>query len=185
MTRKTLPSRVFCFWEPVGQMPAYLSLCMETWTPALRGSELVLLDYSSLDDYVPRGTYDMTAFRRLSVVMQRDAISVAVLHRHGGVFLDVDTLLFGDITTILERLQRTELILFNRHLAFLASTPGVVQGPVETRRAGTRVPAIEVAPVHAWEVTFPLRHGSRSGHRALLRTRGGDRELLQFAILAR
>lgn len=114
---------VFTFWEPRGEMIPYLQLCLETWKRNLSKYEIVVLDYSNIDDYIPEGTYDLAALKRLTLPTQKDAISVATLMEHGGVFMDVDTLAFGDLAPIFRRLEDTEVVMFAAHLAFLAARP--------------------------------------------------------------
>lgn len=118
------PQRIFCFWEPKGDMPAYLGLCMKTWERNLPGYELVVLDHSNLDRYLPRGTYDTNVLRRLPLAVQKDAVMVAVLAKHGGVFMDVDNIATDDLGPILQNLDTAEVVTFRLHLAFIAARPG-------------------------------------------------------------
>ncbi len=118
------PRRVFCFWEPRGEMPAYLGLCMKTWERNLPGYEIVVLDHSNLDRYLPPDTYDAGTLRRLPLAAQKDAIMVAVLEKHGGVFMDVDNIATDDLGPIVSKLDAAEVVTFKLHLAFLAARPG-------------------------------------------------------------
>jgi hypothetical protein len=97
---------------------------MKTWTKNLPDYEVIILDYSNLDQYLPEGTYDMSVLKGLSLMMQKDAIMVGVLKEQGGVFLDADTLVTGDITPMFEMLKDTEAVMFGYHCAFLLSRPG-------------------------------------------------------------
>jgi mannosyltransferase OCH1-like enzyme len=83
---------IFSFWEPTGSMTPYLELCVRTWKRNLPGYEIIFLDYSNLGNYLPEGTYEMTVLKRLPLMMQKDAVMVAVLKEHGGIFMDADTL---------------------------------------------------------------------------------------------
>lgn len=116
--------RIFTFWEPKDRIVPYLELCLKTWEKNLGDYAIVVLDYSNIDDYIPKGTLDLASLRRLSLPMQKDAVSAAVLVQHGGVFMDVDTLVFRDLSPILRLLANSELVMFGTHLGFLAARPG-------------------------------------------------------------
>ena len=115
---------IFAFWEPRGALVPYLALCMKTWERALHAYEIVLLNYENLGRYLEDGALDLETLRRLPLSMQKDAVMVAVLHRHGGLFLDVDTLAVADIAPLLAFLERSEAISFNMHLACIGARPG-------------------------------------------------------------
>lgn len=82
--------RVFTFWEPAGRVPGYISACMRTWKN-LPDAEVVLLDYSTLDRYLPAELAAQLTCRELSMPKQVDAYRAALLERWGGVWLDADT----------------------------------------------------------------------------------------------
>ena len=97
---------------------------METWKRALRQYDVVVLEYQNLPHYFEEGALDLETLRRLPLPMQKDAVMVAVLHRHGGIFLDVDTLAVADVAPLLAFLERSETISFHMHLACIAARPG-------------------------------------------------------------
>jgi hypothetical protein len=96
---------------------------MKTWAKNLPDYEVIIMDYSNLDQYLPEGTYDMSVLTGLPLMMQKDAIMVGILKEQGGVFLDADTLVTGDITPMFEMLKDTEAVMFGYHTAFLLSRP--------------------------------------------------------------
>ena len=49
---------------------------------------------------------------------------ITVLHRHGGLFMDMDTLVVDDISPIFLTLRRTGVVMFEQHLAFVIAKPG-------------------------------------------------------------
>jgi hypothetical protein len=53
--------------------------------------------------------------------LQKDAVMMAVLMQHGGVFMDIDTLVMSNIDPIVDMLKDTEVIMFTTHLAFVAA----------------------------------------------------------------
>jgi hypothetical protein len=115
---------IFSFWEPKGSMTPYLELCVKTWERNLPGYEIIFLNYSNLGLHLPEGTYDMNVLRKLTLMMQKDAIMVAVLKVHGGIFMDADTLVTRDIASLVNMLKDTEVVMFNTHCAFVAARPG-------------------------------------------------------------
>lgn len=115
---------IFTFWEPRDALVPYLALCMKTWERALHAYDVVVLDYQNLPRYLEDGALDLETLRRLPLQMQKDAVMVAVLHRHGGLFLDADTLAVADIAPFLAFLDRSETVSFDMHLACVAARPG-------------------------------------------------------------
>ena len=115
---------IFTFWEPQGSMISYLRLCIKTWEKNLPGCEVVVLDHANLGEYIGPEPYNMGALKRLLLPMQKDAVQWAVLNRHGGVFMDMDTIAVADIAPVTDRLADTELIMFGLHMAFAAARPG-------------------------------------------------------------
>jgi len=66
-------------------MTPYLELCRKTWERKLPDYKIVFLDYSNIGLYLPEGTYDMNLLRRFRLMLQKDAIMVAVLKEHDGL----------------------------------------------------------------------------------------------------
>ena len=85
--------KVFTFWEPKEAMPGYVQLCMETWKACLPGSEVVVLDYRTLGDYLTPSEQAAVLWKKMTFAMQSDCIRCAVLKKHGGIWLDADTVL--------------------------------------------------------------------------------------------
>jgi hypothetical protein len=117
---KVTSKKVFTFWEPRGAIHPYLELCQETWKIHLSEYEIVRLDYSNLDGYI-EFLEKYPNFKKLTLPMQKDAIQVAVLLQHGGIFLDADTIILRNLTPILDYLNRSELVMLNAHMAFMAA----------------------------------------------------------------
>lgn len=85
--------KVFTFWEPKEAMPGYVKLCLETWRSCLPEHEVVVLDYRSLGDYLTAREQAAVLWKGMTFAMQSDCIRCAVLKRHGGIWLDADTVL--------------------------------------------------------------------------------------------
>ena len=86
-------NRVFTFWEPKAAVPGYIRLCMKTWERNLPGYETVVLDYDTLGDYLTPAEIDEVLCRKMTLAMQSDCIRCAVLKKHGGIWLDADTIM--------------------------------------------------------------------------------------------
>lgn len=85
--------KVFTFWEPKENVPGYVRLCMETWKGCLPDYETVVLDYDSLGDYLTADEQRAVLCRKMTFAMQSDCIRCAVLKKHGGIWMDADTVL--------------------------------------------------------------------------------------------
>lgn len=85
--------KAFTFWEPKEAIPGYIRLCMETWKVCLPGYEIVVLDYQTLGDYLTPAEQDAVLWKKMTFAMQSDCIRCAVLKKHGGIWLDADTVL--------------------------------------------------------------------------------------------
>ena len=116
--------KIFTFWEPQESVTPYLQLCFKTWEKRLPQHKIIILNYSNLDNYVPSGTYDIPLLKKFKLMMQKDAVMVAVLEEHGGIFMDADTIVLRDLHPIISRLEETEAIMFNTHCAFMAARSG-------------------------------------------------------------
>jgi len=85
--------KVFTFWEPKENVPGYIQLCMETWKGCLPDYETVVLDYESLGDYLTDDEQAAILCKKMTLAMQSDCIRCAVLKKHGGIWMDADTIL--------------------------------------------------------------------------------------------
>jgi len=116
--------KIFTFWEPKEDVTPYLKLCLKTWEVRLPQHKIIILNYSNLDNYIPPGTYDNSLLKKFKLMTQKDAVMVAVLEEHGGIFMDADTIVLRDLNPITSRLDETEAIMFGKHCAFIAARPG-------------------------------------------------------------
>ena len=82
---------IFTFWEPRSAMPGYLRLCLETWRKHLTSWRIEVLDYERLPDFLPQDEIQAVVCRDMKLFNQADAVRCALLRRHGGVWLDLDT----------------------------------------------------------------------------------------------
>ena len=110
--------RLFTFWEPKEKMPAYIRLCMQTWKKFLPECEVVLLDYSNLEEWLGKDVYDEILFGDFSLPKQADAIRCALLKKYGGLWLDADTILTSPQVKDYLMID-SELVMISKHLAFI------------------------------------------------------------------
>ena len=100
---------VFAFWEPVGTMPEYVRLCMETWAN-IAEAEIILLDHSSMGRFF-RNRFSERLFD-YPLPQQADAIRFAILAENGGLWLDADTIALRHPAALLDAASQSEVVMF-------------------------------------------------------------------------
>jgi len=88
--------KVFTFWEPAGRLPGYIAACMRTWKN-LPDAEVVLLDFSTIGQYLSADELKRLTCPKLSLPKQVDVYRAALLEKWGGMWLDVDMIVTSDI----------------------------------------------------------------------------------------
>lgn len=73
-------------------MPAYIKLCMRTWQKHFPDYEIIKLDYSNVEKWLPPDVLDIAWVKRYGIAAQTDAYRVALMSKYGGIWLDVDTI---------------------------------------------------------------------------------------------
>ena len=122
--------RIFVFWEPRSNMPGYLHLCMKTWKKYLPDYEVVVCDYSNLEDYLDRKTISKILFKKMSLPQQADCVRAALLKTHGGIWFDADTIVTS--ADCFKWMDKSEVVMIGRpntagrvHVGFIhTSGPG-------------------------------------------------------------
>jgi hypothetical protein len=104
--------RFFTFWEGAA-VPTYLQLCAATWFRHMPDLELTVIDYTNLDEWVG-DVYDISRLKRLSLSVQSDAISAAVLAKSAGVFLDLDTIILDRPDSFMQELAQGTPVAFGQ-----------------------------------------------------------------------
>jgi hypothetical protein len=115
-----MEKRIFTFWEPRERIPGYLTLCMRTWEKFLPDYEVVVLDYSNLDQWLGKYFFDRSLYNNFSLLKQADAIRCAVLNRWGGVWFDTDTIVTSEKIRDLLR-SDAEFTLLGTHIGFIVA----------------------------------------------------------------
>lgn len=89
--------KIFTFWEPKDKLPAYLQLCMKTWEKFIPNADIVLLDYSNLNEYIDISEFGSELTDgRFSLPQIADAIRCMLLYKYGGIWLDCDTIILNE-----------------------------------------------------------------------------------------
>lgn len=115
--------RIFTFYEPRENISGYLKLCFRSWERFLPDYEIILLDYKNLPNWIDTSLFDNT-FYKFSLPVQADVIRCLVLKKHGGLWLDIDTIITNtSIKNILEQSTKHDFLQFNKHLCFIAAKP--------------------------------------------------------------
>jgi len=87
---------VYTFWEPRESIPFYLQLCMDTWKKNLPNATIIVLDYKNIGEFLDVRELGLNLFSgRLTLPQIADAIRVALLAKHGGIWLDIDTIILS------------------------------------------------------------------------------------------
>ena len=111
---------IFSFWEPRNKLPGYLNLCIQTWKKFLPEYEIVILDYSNLDDWLGKNCFDSVLYEKFSITKQSDAIRCALLQKYGGIWMDCDTIITSEnIRIILD--YKASFTLIGNHIAFISA----------------------------------------------------------------
>ncbi len=112
--------KIFTFWEPQDKIPAYIELCIQSWKKYLPDYEVVILNYSNLEQWINKNYYDKILFKEFDVTKQSYAIRAAVLERHGGIWLDADTIITSEkIRNLINISPNSELILLGKMTRFI------------------------------------------------------------------
>lgn len=122
----TKKNNIFAFWESEDEIPAYLELCKRTWYQNIPNCEIHIINYQNIRSYIG-STYNLNKLKKISLAMQSDIISAAVLEKFGGLFLDIDCIVIDDIFEVFNLISKDKLIAFgvpkssSIHLAVLYS----------------------------------------------------------------
>nr|WP_247595134.1 capsular polysaccharide synthesis protein [Salmonella enterica] len=72
-------------------------MCIKTWEKYIPDLKLIVINEKNVSEYIS-GDIDLNSFNKLSLPQQSDVVSVAVLSKFGGVFIDADTIVTKDVT---------------------------------------------------------------------------------------
>ena len=86
---------IFSFWEPKDKMPGFLKLCIKTWEKFLPEYEIIILDYKTTKYYLGETLFSKIICKNMSLMLQADAIRIAILNKFGGIWMDADTIILN------------------------------------------------------------------------------------------
>ena len=87
---------IYTFWEPRESVPYYLKLCMATWKKYLPNATIVVLDYKNIGEFLDLRELGLKLFSTgFALMLVSDAIRVELLAKHGGIWLDADTIILN------------------------------------------------------------------------------------------
>lgn len=91
--------QIFTYWvnQNNQQAPIYIRMCIKTWEKFIPDIKLVVINEKNVSEYLA-DDIDPESFNKLSLPQQSDVVSVAVLSKLGGIFIDADTIMTKDIT---------------------------------------------------------------------------------------
>ena len=113
-----MTKRIFTFWEEYDKIPAYIQLCIDSWKKYLPDYEIVILNYSNLENWLPKDFYDKILYDEFKIAQQTQVIRAAILEKHGGLWLDADIIVTNsDIEKFFD--ENSELNIFENRIACL------------------------------------------------------------------
>ena len=111
---------IFTFWEPKEKIPGYIKLCMKTWKKFLPDYQIIVLDYNNLEQWIGKDFYDKYLYKAFSLPKQADAIRAAVLQKHGGIWLDADTICTSNNARKIFEIK-SDFIIFGQHIGLISA----------------------------------------------------------------
>ncbi|HEX2699962.1 MAG TPA: capsular polysaccharide synthesis protein [Acidimicrobiales bacterium] len=134
MTAHGAADIVWMYWENTRRRKVrapYLDLCIETIRRNAGTCDVRLLDVDSAMEWVP--DMDEETWRGLqSPVHRSDYLRTRLIHRYGGLWLDVDTIALHPLSEITALLRQSEVVGWGRELEghfysnFFAANPGAL-----------------------------------------------------------
>jgi len=114
-----LKKRIFTYWvnAPGSAMPAYIQLCMETWVKNIPELELVVINHENLSEWIDDSQWidsvrNIERFKHVDYMFQSDIASQLILKKHGGIFMDADTIITKDVFEEIDIMDPDLLIAF-------------------------------------------------------------------------
>ena len=91
--------QIYTYWvnQNNTQAPIYIRMCIKTWEKFIPNIKLIVINEKNVSEYI-QDDIDLESFNKLSLPQQSDVVSVAVLSKFGGIFIDADTIMTKDIT---------------------------------------------------------------------------------------
>ena len=74
-------------------MPHFLRFCILTWKKFLSDYEIVILDYQLTKYYLGETLFAKIICKKMSKMVQSDAIRIAILNKYGCIWMDANTII--------------------------------------------------------------------------------------------
>ena len=110
---------IWCLWEPPGRLPGYLRACLRTIERSA-GVPVRLLDAADVEALAPSMRPEL-AERIIDIGQRSDYYRSHLLAAQGGVWLDIDIIVFRNLGFLFDLLEHHELVS-RRRVAGNAST---------------------------------------------------------------
>jgi len=140
---KSKPMKIWMYWEnlPGSQMPVYLKMCYEVAIKNCLECEVILVTPETLSKYLPNIPFDLNKIRLKAdkvspIALKADYIRIALLEKYGGVWVDIDCIIFTDLGPLV----RDILVEYDFYSMRKTETNNVVSnGFMASRQQGTVV----------------------------------------------
>lgn len=100
-----IPNRAWSYWaQGTREIDPIVQLCLDSWKSRGCFETVVVVDSESVYSYLPEGTLPAT-FSSLPFQLQSDFVRLALLHEHGGIWMDASTLVTAPVADWLESLD--------------------------------------------------------------------------------
>jgi hypothetical protein len=109
---------LWCLWEPPEQMPGYVRACLRT-IERNAGLEVRLLSAHDVAVICPAMRQELAA-RAPTLAQQADYYRAHILAQHGGLWLDLDTVVMQSLRPLVEGLNHYEVVARRNRLQQLS-----------------------------------------------------------------
>lgn len=103
---------IWLFWQNKKgkKMPQYLQLCLDTiYKKCGKDFEINLLDEKTVYNFIPDLRKDLDDLR---IAQKSDYIRIKLLHKYGGIWLDVDTIVMSNLLPVIKKLETYDFVGF-------------------------------------------------------------------------
>ena len=85
------------------------SFYIKTWKKYIPDYEVIILDFKKVRKYLGESLFSEIICQDMSLMVQSDAIRVAILNKYGGIWMDADTIILND--KIIKYFQNFEMAM--------------------------------------------------------------------------
>ena len=140
---------VWCLWEPPDRVPGYLRACLRTFERNA-GLEVRLLCADDVSVLCPAMRPELAA-RAPTLGQRSDYYRAHVLAEHGGLWLDLDSVVFRDLRALMDGLTSHEVVARRNRRAQLSTSPLAMRpGPAAHRWVALQAELLEGGKALSW-----------------------------------